>query len=382
MPVPTLLQMAQSTATKNINALQDVGDISYELVRPILKQVKDPQQLRHIEINSPHIGDHDAELWKAFIVRDISNWEEKIMEPKNPRSWWKVYRKLLKEERRANDESEEQLKAQMLGLGKQKEANQAQIVHKVIPQTRERGTAFVDGQPNSRINSSGTQLKHPNLKNSTRGKDILSAIRKQSSNAQRERGMTGIQPTKALLPGARSQIRQAPEGMLRDHTRPAPAVPKQQVPSPAAPRMYISSRPQIAQDMALKEALKEERTMKEDRLRALASGKTIGPKASSPSAPAARVANTGLLSPATSSQSQQSQELRKAPTTFVDETLPSPAASAPSQERPKPMSPAQRALSPAVVAGQKRKLSPSPAPQMRRPATPVNIFMPSKKRKP
>lgn len=364
MAPPSLLSMAQRSCIRNIAGLQDVGDVAYELIRPVLKRIDNPQQLRNIEIASPQIADADAELWRAFIARDIPNWEEKIMEPKNPRSWWKVYRKLIREERRAKEEQEEQLMATMMGLDKQKEANQAQIVHKVIPQPGGH-KAFADGVPNHNVNSWG-QPKQPSLQNAKRGKDILNAIRKQSSNAQQQRGFSQTQPAKAMLPGAKSQIARAPEGMVRDYKKPAPpAMARQQGQGSGArgtppPRVFVSRRVSTAQDRALKEAIREEQAKKEERLRALASR---GAKASPAALPAPnhRLASVREFSTAKPS----------APTAGS----PSPPSVANS------VSPTSKIAALAVAAEKTERLSPSPAPSAKKRAAPApSIFMPTKKK--
>ena len=398
MAPPTLLSMAQRAATRNMDGLQDVGDMSYDLVKPILKKVDNPQQLRTIEIASPHIADHDAELWKAFIARDIPEWKEKIMEPKNPQSWWKVYRKLIREEQRKKEEQEEQLKMSMIGIDKKKEVNQTQFVQKVIPH-QSRGTCFADGIPNPRFNNQGKEKK-PALQNATKGKDILNAIRKQSSNAQREKGMTWTQPAKTLLPGAKSQVKQAPRAMVRDHTKPPPtplASQQDQVRRPA-PKVFVPRHaPTTTHEKALKDALRAEQARKEERLRALASG---GAKATSTSSQTASApcANTTAALPSRGPSSQTTSTPRtstsaalpwpapsshpgSAPRANTTATLPSPAPS--SQSPRKALSPAPQQHSPAVAAGIKRKLSPSPAPQpmLKRSSTPTSIFMPSKKKK-
>ena len=359
MSPATLLAMAQRACIRNIAGLQDVGDMSYDLMRPMLKKIDNPQQLRSIEVASPHITEHDAELWKAFIARDIPGWQDKIMEPKNPRSWWKVYRKLIREERRVKEESEEQLKAALMGIDKQKEANQAQIVQKVIPQQSQGRQAFAYGVRNQHGNSWG-QNRTPALQNAKRGKDILSALRKQSSNAQQQKGLSWTQPAKAMLPGAKSQIRKAPEGMVRDHARPvAVAVGRQQAqasggPSAPAPRVFVSRHASSAQDKALKDALRSEQAKKEDRLRALASG---GSKAS----------------PATS---QPASQVRS-----VTASAPSPPVMV--QSPSKVMSPAsqpRQATALSVLASSTRRLSPSPVPSMVRKRPAASMFMPAKKR--
>ncbi|KAK3717991.1 hypothetical protein LTR37_005417 [Vermiconidia calcicola] len=368
--------MAQRACAKNINSLQDVGDMEYALVRPILKRITNPVQLRAIETASPHIADHDSELWKGFIARDIPAWEDKIMEPKNPRSWCKVYRMLVREEEKAKKAQEENLRATLTGLDQKRESSQANITTKVLPYaagadrqvpTNSRARpVFADGNPNPHVTSSG-QPRKPLLKNA-KGADILSAIRRQSSQAQREKGVgMSSQPARVMLPSAKSQIAQAPAHMVRDHAPPPPVMRPQQSgvrrKSPPAPKIFVSKKGPSAEsreDRAVRKVLEDpaEQAKKEERLRALANGRVAAPVSPPSSAP---------------------RPVAAARKPFIR----SPPRQAPSP--PDTQSPAQHSSSTAgfrAAADTRKPLSPSPAPPSRkRPAQPTSIFMPAKKRK-
>jgi elongin-A len=362
MPPATLLSMAQRGATRDISSLQDVGDISYELLRPILKKVTNPEQLRNLEIKSPHLADHTAELWQAFIARDIPQWQKKIMEPKNPKSWWKVYGKLMRGEKRAKEASEEQLMAAMKGIDKEREANQVTHIRKVLQEPTRHRALFADGRPNPHINHSNGAVRKPVLKNAKTGKEIMSALRKETSTAQKVKGLAPLreQPGKFLAQQPTSQITKAPEGMVRDHQKPqltaaARQVAAEHVPR-RAPRMFVT-RPS-GTDQRIDEAIRQERAeqaKKEERLRALASGKaaTPLPQPSSQTRPSASSSHLNVR----------------------------PTVSSP----PKPKSPTPSA-SPAAAsksaAGEIRKpSSPSPAPPVVKKRPAPSIFMPAKKRK-
>ena len=334
--------------------------MSYDLVKPMLKKVDNPQQLRNIEIASPHIADHDAELWKVFIARDIPQWEEKILEPKNPRSWWKVYRKLIKEEQRTKEEQEAQLLATLKGIDKDKEASQTQILRKVMPE-KEGTHRFAYGVRNPRANSSG-QIKAPALQNARTGNQVMMALRKQSSAALKQRGYGQVQPAKAMLPSGKSQISRAPATMVRDHTKPLPleAVRQQAQAngqeSRPAPVIFASRSAPTAQQKALSDALKEERAKKEEKLRTLTGA-----------APKAAVA-------ATPAPAQQS-------TAANPQSPPRSALSPPKLVNSTPVGSPRAGL--AIAEESRRRLSPSPTPALmrKRPAAPPSIFMPSKKKK-
>ncbi|KAK0307262.1 hypothetical protein LTR01_005908 [Friedmanniomyces endolithicus] len=185
MPAPTLLSMAIRACTRNITGITDVADIPYNIIHPVLKKIQNPAQLHEIETHCPQIADASADLWRAFIARDIPNWPAKILEPKNPRSWWKVYRKLVADEKRAKHAQEEELRAAMSGLSAKREENKAMYVERVVS-VKSRERAFVDGVRNPNVSGWGME-RAPVLNNAKRAKDVMSALRAQSRQAARDR---------------------------------------------------------------------------------------------------------------------------------------------------------------------------------------------------
>jgi len=351
MPAPTLQSMAARSCVRSLPSITDIAETPYELIRPVLKKIQNPQQLHEIEKNSPHIADADAELWRAFIARDIPEWESKIIEPKNPRSWWKVYRKLIREEEAKKEEQEAKLAAAMSGLSKEREANRAQFVGKVIPQHgSNRGKAFIDGVPNPNASSWGIVRGPPTLQNAKRGKDALAAIRKQSSQAAKSRDLTSrtVQFGRDMPAGGKSQVQSAPEWMVREQRRPAPVA---RVVAPAVgtagggrgdvPKVFAPRKAPTVTDRALDNAIRNTNAEREARLRALTGAKP-------------KVAGAGVP-PVTSAQ---------------------PSANAVSQPPPRAV-PRPTAVSPERVA------SPNPAAAAllakKRPASNAAMFMPAKK---
>ncbi|KAK0894984.1 hypothetical protein LTR02_012011 [Friedmanniomyces endolithicus] len=185
MPAPTLLSMAIRACTRNISGITDVADMPYNIIHPVLKKIQNPAQLHEIETHCPQIADASADLWRAFIARDIPNWPAKILEPKNPRSWWKVYRKLVADEKRAKEAQEEELRAAMSGLSAKREENKAMFVGRVVS-VKSKERAFVDGVRNPNVNGWGGE-RAPVLKSAKRAKDVMSALRAQSRQSARDR---------------------------------------------------------------------------------------------------------------------------------------------------------------------------------------------------
>lgn len=340
MPASSLVAMAQRALARNISIYDDIY-APYELVRPVLKKVDNPDHLRRIEENSPHIAEFSAEIWKAFIARDIPRWEEKILEPKNPRSWGKVYRKLMRDEERRKTEDEQRLAATMNGIQAKKEANKANIVHAVIPQSRS------ESRYESRSSSRRTQpwekqsaVERGSVRAAKTGKDVMTAIRRQTVNAQQQRGLMQAKPRNTA-----SQIRQAPMSMVKAHTKPVPP-PVRTGPIMHAPpaKVFTSRTGPTEQERALNQAIRNEQAEKERRLKALTTARA-------PPNPAPR------------------------------ETA-RPVVRSPPQSVSNPPG-RQKSMGLAVGGDLKRKLSPSPAsspappPQRKRPA--ADMFVAKKK---
>ena len=122
---PSLTAMAQNAAIRNISSITDIADLPYHAVAPILARIDNPQQLRDVEVNCPHIAEASAPLWQALIKRDVSNAQSKMVYPKDPKNWWKVYRKMIKQETADKAAAEEALRAAMNGLKDAKSGKEA-----------------------------------------------------------------------------------------------------------------------------------------------------------------------------------------------------------------------------------------------------------------
>ncbi|OAP63998.1 hypothetical protein AYL99_03225 [Fonsecaea erecta] len=127
MPADSLLDMARRACARNVHRITDIGDLDYELIRPILLKIESPEKLHQLELSSPQIIGHDAEIWLNFIKRDIPDWDRKRHEPSNPKNWYKVYRKLKAEATKDSSNDEAMLKAALADIQKGKEQNTAEI---------------------------------------------------------------------------------------------------------------------------------------------------------------------------------------------------------------------------------------------------------------
>lgn len=333
--------MAQRACARNIADLHDVGDMSYDLVKPILRKIVHPQQLREIEISSPHIADFDAELWQAFIARDILMWEDKIVEPKNPRSWWKVYRKLWKDQQKAQEEQEQKLRATIMGIDKKKAENKTHVVQEVLPERAGR-TFFLDGNL-QRGTGGSANIKKPALKNAVRGRDILDAIRKESASARQEKDLGKLKFGKTVPPPPKAQITKAPDEMVRSRLQPVSVTASEHALEAGgtrrSPKLFGCQR--SPHQKKVDEAF-EKRNIREARLKAISEDKNS--------------------SAALSASSQPSLSTSSNP--------------------PKSMSPPEPFPSTNAASASKLSFGPSPvATSVARKRPTTSIFMPAKKRK-
>ncbi|KIX01321.1 uncharacterized protein Z518_09046 [Rhinocladiella mackenziei CBS 650.93] len=127
MPVDSLFDMARRACARYSARITDIGDLNYELIRPVLLKIESPEKLHQLEQNSPQIIGKDAEIWMSFIKRDIPDWHLKRHEPKNPKNWYKVYRQLKEEARMDSTADEAILKAALANIQNEKEQNTAEI---------------------------------------------------------------------------------------------------------------------------------------------------------------------------------------------------------------------------------------------------------------
>ena len=128
MSTPSLTSLAQRACIKNIALINDVGDASYDLVKPLLQKIQNPDQLYEFEQNSPQLVGQDAEIWQEFCRRDIPQYDKDPTEPTNPASWFKLYKKLYKDSQQEIAKDAELLKATMASIKNKQAQNKVQQV--------------------------------------------------------------------------------------------------------------------------------------------------------------------------------------------------------------------------------------------------------------
>ncbi|KAK2880179.1 hypothetical protein FQN49_000498 [Arthroderma sp. PD_2] len=127
MGAPSLLLMSRRMCVKVVREITDVGLARYDVIRPILQKIENPQQLHELEQRSPHLLDHDDELWIEFIKRDIYFWEELDLS-ETPKSWYTFYISLREQADKKVDEDAERMRRALQGLDKEKSKHTPKIV--------------------------------------------------------------------------------------------------------------------------------------------------------------------------------------------------------------------------------------------------------------
>ncbi|KAK6358665.1 hypothetical protein TWF730_007988 [Orbilia blumenaviensis] len=69
--IPTLFELAKRVCIRHTNHINDVGELPYSVIRPVLIRVEDPDRLKEIEKNSPQLVPETDELWQSFIRRHL-----------------------------------------------------------------------------------------------------------------------------------------------------------------------------------------------------------------------------------------------------------------------------------------------------------------------
>jgi elongin-A len=332
MPAPSLSAMAQNAAIRSISSITDIADLPYHAVEPILRRIDNPTQLREIEIACPHIAENSAPLWQELIKRDVSKAESKMLYPKDPRSWWKVYRKMCKQEAEEKLAAEEGLKAAMMGLQEAKGSKETTFVPKVFSLGAKKTTGFFDGVKHGG-NGGG---KAPMLWNAKTGRDAFGAMKRATASKVKV-----FKPTsRYYVPDAKSQIKAVPRSMIVDNSgqeavKRAAAEAKKYA-EPTSQRSRVFSTP-LATASKAEQAFRNEEIKaqleRERRLRAL-TGPAARP-AMHPAPPAARTESPATRNEPARREPNRSPPARNEPNRSVRPIAPSqrpvPQTSAPAK---------------------------------------------------
>ncbi|KAI9781844.1 MAG: hypothetical protein M1839_005636 [Geoglossum umbratile] len=218
MPPRSLYEMAKAVAIKNINSIDDVGLLNYDMIRTVLIKVENPEQLRLIEENCPQIKGYDAEIWRELIKRDVPNWESKADQLKDPSDWYTVYRKLVKENEELIAADANALKKTMDAIRVEREKHKSRLVE------NPRALPRVPMDPKLRQGTNLNRKRAIELRKAQAGpiqkntKSIIEIARRQ---VQKEKRGAYLSTPTHLLSLKASKITSVPQSFLDQYRKPA-----------------------------------------------------------------------------------------------------------------------------------------------------------------
>ncbi|KAI5802073.1 RNA polymerase II transcription factor SIII subunit A-domain-containing protein, partial [Pyronema domesticum] len=136
-----LRELAERVLIKHKTEIESVGDISYQVVRAVLKTIDSAPQLKIIEKNSPHICAEDQELWRKLITKDFGIGAMSKYEIEDNNRWSALYDKHREEQSREHDRVADTMKKVMEATEAQKKTMTTKLDKTlVMPVKRTRGT--------------------------------------------------------------------------------------------------------------------------------------------------------------------------------------------------------------------------------------------------
>ena len=270
-----------------------------------------------MEQNSPHFIGETRELWLELIKRDVPNWQSKPHEPRNPASWHKVYKKLVKESDKEIDEDALILQATLQGLEQKRNERTSKVVDsRTVPKLprvhgmRTDPAVFrrkVPEKPSDLRFTSGSKTKM------VTGKDVILRARREARERSNFTGHHAVlaRPTHTLQNKA-SRIRDAPIGLVeaRQRSSGSPATDSRSgTPIRVIAPRKMSMNP--CDPISPANPHKYTREEREARLKAIANGKPIArpPSSSAHAPPKATLKSV----PSSSSMPQKRKHIDDAP---------------------------------------------------------------------
>ncbi|EPS29185.1 hypothetical protein PDE_04134 [Penicillium oxalicum 114-2] len=260
MPAPSLKHLATITAIKHVKSINDVGNLPYALVRPILMRVDNPEKLHAMELLSPYLAEADQEIWLELIKRDIPQWQTYDL-PQQSNRWYDIYCDLQAEVQRELDADAAKLKMAIDGIKSERAQLQPKVMNSIPRGAR-------SSRP--RIMSRGLTISRPGTMSAP------DARKKSAIFAPQRRNTALAVPTKHLNNRA-TQVKKAPLSLIEAHRRPAESPLPKRENGPG--RMSVPGRTASGPSHAAAQSPSSSSLAdREARLRAIASGKPIPPR--------------------------------------------------------------------------------------------------------
>jgi elongin-A len=218
----------------------------YEVIKPILAKIKNPEQLRQIELSSPQIIGETVELWQRFIQRDVENWREKNYYPSNAVDWPAVYKRYMDEQKAKIDYDKEKLRLALAGIKQEQTSNLSKKVKSQSmpkPPKDPRMLANDGGVPISVRSRSANRIGAPGRRSTPISYigPAATGVKKRVNIVQKARHEAALaiaarRPGKANVPDFRSQIKKAPAGMVNEYRKAAEEEKRKLSPIPRIPQ--------------------------------------------------------------------------------------------------------------------------------------------------
>ncbi|CAI4233080.1 unnamed protein product [Auanema sp. JU1783] len=90
--VPSLFNMCLRIIGNNIDAIEDTGDIPFDILRPVLEKCNE-KQLMYIEQRNPYLEEDSSALWEKFVTKKYP-----CKKPAKHEAWKDMYLRLKNEE--------------------------------------------------------------------------------------------------------------------------------------------------------------------------------------------------------------------------------------------------------------------------------------------
>ncbi|KAK8050672.1 RNA polymerase II transcription factor SIII (Elongin) subunit A [Apiospora phragmitis] len=210
------------TSANKTQDIRDIGSAHYDLIRPILLRIDSASQLRAIEEASPHLEEHNEEVWLRLIKREFPTLHEKEnLKPSRPQLWHRVYAKYSRIDTKNKAEAAEKLRNAFAGINAKKQANTSSIVtfdRRKLPQPPKdsRFTGDKKGATGRRGGSNDTGELRFTSGTRTKVSTAQSLMRKVKREAKEIHNRNKIAtPTNALRVN-KGQIKHAPQGMVNE----------------------------------------------------------------------------------------------------------------------------------------------------------------------
>ncbi|KAL8941679.1 MAG: hypothetical protein Q9216_002092 [Gyalolechia sp. 2 TL-2023] len=274
-----------------------------------------------LEEECPQLYGVDKDVWISLIHRDVPN--ANIIPPKNPRLWWKVYRKMHREHEIEVEKDTEQLKAAFSGIKSAKDKRQILIKDGVPHIPKLDGMQYAhcaDYNKAEYKRKKKISTKRPTITTTSvlkfdagsktkvlTGKGVLDKARREARDMDRFKAQSPLSvPTHKLSSGA-TQVREAPKYLVEEFRKPPP--PKPYDPTVPKPTLFVPPKRRVEKKDAHRSsgiATIEER---ERRLRALTNPSTANktttttPSSMASMTPRSSTKKPSFSTPATTSSS-------------------------------------------------------------------------------